>query len=125
MGFANFLPLFICITKNTDTTVGIAIEYNLIIPVLNATSCVSVFNKHGGDLHRERCDRGLNPTSDKYSVGATQAESNEGNYVFVLSLECFVLTWMERFVTGQSCHRQHEAETLESEIYMAECNLSL
>lgn len=61
--------MFICITKNTDMTVGISTKYNLIICGLKATSGVSVFNKHAGDSHQERCDRGL-----KYSVGATQAE---------------------------------------------------
>lgn len=77
--------MLICIAKNTDMTVGISTKYNLIICGLKATSRVSVFNKHAGDSHQERCDRGL-----KYSVGATQAEKNEGNYLFVPSLECSV-----------------------------------
>lgn len=55
---------------------------------LKATSHISVFNKHCNDSREERLHCRVNPMSDKYSFGTAQAKKNEGNYFFVLSLEC-------------------------------------
>lgn len=78
---------------------------------LKATSHISVFNKRCCDSHQEGRDIRVNAMSDKYSFGATQAKKNEGNYFFVLSLECSVPQCAhktEKPITSQQCHSGHK-----------------
>lgn len=63
----------------------------------------------------------VNPMSDKYSLGATQAEKNVGKSFFVLGLECSAprrLTRVEESVSSQQRRQDQKSETLKSEIYM-------